>query len=196
MSQNTHYSQPKKNEAALKKHSEISCESESGRRLINEFVLGEESDSIADGLYSNHFEIYLSPMVQCRAGVKVVDHFLRLLRWGASTRKALRLASVPKPAQSFVRSTWRIIETRKPPRHLHSVAKKLFPICLDHSREECRPAFLTEQVFSVTIWNVTLRSTVIIIRRWRSRCDVSYADRTCASRKKPRMPRVFLSRPA
>src|SRR5258708_37080068 len=52
------------------------------RRLINEIVLSEESDTIAEGVYSSHFEIYLSGMVQCGANTGAIDQFLRLLESG------------------------------------------------------------------------------------------------------------------
>jgi pyrroloquinoline quinone (PQQ) biosynthesis protein C len=84
------------------------------RRLINEIVLSEESDTNADGLYKSHFEIYLSAMVQCGADTRAINCFLKLLRSGTPVREALRVGRVPLPAQSFVRSTWEIIETGKP----------------------------------------------------------------------------------
>ncbi len=84
------------------------------RRFINEIVLSEESDTISEGVYRSHFEIYLSGMVQCGANTGAIERFLRLLEAGAPVRKALRLARVPRAAQAFVKSTFQIIETGNP----------------------------------------------------------------------------------
>jgi hypothetical protein len=48
------------------------------RRLINEIVLGEESDEVA-GAYLSHFEWYRAAMVEAGADHCVVDRFIDLL---------------------------------------------------------------------------------------------------------------------
>ncbi len=79
-------------------------------RLINEIVLGEESDQLEDGSICSHFEMYLAAMRQCGADPSRVEDFLTRLEKGAPLELALKQSEVPKPAQSFVRQTWSLIE--------------------------------------------------------------------------------------
>lgn len=88
------------------------------RRLINEIVLAEESDEECGGGYSSHFELYHAAMSQCGADTSRIEGFLDCIRQGAGVAKALDKAGVPKAAQAFVRTTWRIVESGAP----HAIA--------------------------------------------------------------------------
>nr|WP_250279639.1 DUF3050 domain-containing protein [Frankia sp. Cppng1_Ct_nod] len=80
------------------------------RRLINEIVLVEESDELAEG-YISHFELYLDAMTMAGADTKPVEVFLEQLRAGTLVPKALTVAEVPQAAADFVATTWQIIES-------------------------------------------------------------------------------------
>ena len=88
------------------------------RRLINEIVLEEESDEQSEGEYNSHFELYRAAMKQCGADTSRIDSFLDRIRQGESISEALEKANVPKSAQAFVQTTWRIIESGS----AHSIA--------------------------------------------------------------------------
>jgi hypothetical protein len=79
------------------------------RRLVNEIVLVEESDELADG-YISHFELYLNGMTDAGADRGPVDAFLCELARKTPVREALTEAKVPDPAEQFVLTTWKIIE--------------------------------------------------------------------------------------
>jgi hypothetical protein len=80
------------------------------RRLINEIVLEEESDN--DGSdYISHFELYRSAMKQCGAETATIDLFIDTIRRGDDVGTSLARAGVPKPAQDFVRTTMKIVES-------------------------------------------------------------------------------------
>lgn len=79
-------------------------------RLINEIVLGEESDADGAGGHASHFELYHAAMVQCGADVRPIDDLVARLRGGQELESALRDAAVPLPAAAFVRHTFRVIE--------------------------------------------------------------------------------------
>ena len=81
------------------------------RRLINEIVLEEESDEDGEGGYISHFELYLAAMVQCGANTSRIDAFLGRVDQGQPVPEVLATTDVPKAAQDFVRTTWRIIES-------------------------------------------------------------------------------------
>jgi hypothetical protein len=52
------------------------------RYLINEIVLGEESDVDMDGVRTSHFELYIQAMEQCGADVSEIEQFISVLaRW-------------------------------------------------------------------------------------------------------------------
>ena len=87
------------------------------RRLINEIVVGEESDEGLGGQgYTSHFELYLAAMQQCGANTATIEGFIERLKSGESVPSALARAHVPTAARFFVGETWRIVESRSLPR--------------------------------------------------------------------------------
>lgn len=83
------------------------------RFLINEIVVGEESDLDLDGVRKSHFEMYLDAMQQAGANVSTVNHFIELLKKGYTVEEALTTADVPSEAADFVRYTFEIIRSGK-----------------------------------------------------------------------------------
>ena len=81
------------------------------RRLINEIVLEEESDEDGEGGYISHFELYRAAMDQCGANTSRIDAFMGRLSQGQPVLEVLATTGVPKAAQAFVRTTWRVIES-------------------------------------------------------------------------------------
>jgi hypothetical protein len=74
-------------------------------RLINEIVLGEESDDRpAQGHYS-HFELYLDAMREVGASTTAVERFVALQQEGVSYDVALQSIKVSPAAARFVRHT-------------------------------------------------------------------------------------------
>jgi hypothetical protein len=74
-------------------------------RLINEIVLGEESDETPGGGYLSHFELYLGAMREVGANTDQVCAFVEQLRDGIALEAALARAELPAPLAAFVRST-------------------------------------------------------------------------------------------
>jgi hypothetical protein len=81
-----------------------------GCRLVNEIVLGEESDEDGEGGYASHFEFYHQAMQRCGAATTVVDQFLDELRAGSSVEQALIGAGAPNAVRDFVLQTFAVIE--------------------------------------------------------------------------------------
>jgi DUF3050 family protein len=88
-------------------------------RLMNEIVLGEESDELGTG-YVSHFELYLAAMEEAGADTKPINEFLALIQDGNSVREALTCAPVPSAAADFVTHTWRILD--QAPLHCQAAA--------------------------------------------------------------------------
>jgi hypothetical protein len=84
------------------------------RFLINEIVVGEESDVDMNGVRMSHFEIYLKAMEQSGASTSNITIFINELKKGTSFLKAYEIANVPLAAQQFVDNTFNIIQSGKP----------------------------------------------------------------------------------
>jgi len=82
------------------------------RRLINEIVLGEESDEDAEGDVMSHFELYLKAMEECGANAQPILTFIAALQNGQSLEDALATADVPPAARAFVSNTFDVIQNR------------------------------------------------------------------------------------
>ncbi|MCP4097148.1 MAG: DUF3050 domain-containing protein [Planctomycetaceae bacterium] len=82
-------------------------------RLINEIVLGEESDVTTDGEFSSHFEMYLQSMVDCGANISPVNDFLNLVRDKVAVRDAVAEIDAPLSVQTFVGNTFSTIESNQ-----------------------------------------------------------------------------------
>ena len=78
------------------------------RRLINEIVLGEESD-VHEGEAVSHFELYRRAMRQCGASTDAIDSFLRQISQGDSIDATLNETRVSAGARRFVRSTFEFL---------------------------------------------------------------------------------------
>jgi hypothetical protein len=74
-------------------------------RLINEIVLGEESDDRPGAGYCSHFELYLDAMREVGADTRAIEQFIVLQQEGVSPETALDSVEVDPAAARFVRQT-------------------------------------------------------------------------------------------
>ncbi len=81
------------------------------RHLVNEIVLGEESD-VYQGRSLSHFEVYVEAMRQCGASSVAIDALIARLQRGIDIHSAL--TDVPEPARAFLRSTFAILAQGQP----------------------------------------------------------------------------------
>ncbi|MGW1992613.1 DUF3050 domain-containing protein [Embleya sp. NPDC001921] len=104
------------------------------RRMVNEIVLGEESDTTSLGPLS-HFELYLAAMDGAGADTRPARRFLSLLADGVPVPEAVAACGAPAGAAAFVTRTWQVVEHAP----LHCVAasfalgrEELIPRMFDH----------------------------------------------------------------
>ncbi|WP_342623833.1 DUF3050 domain-containing protein [Pseudomonas alkylphenolica] len=71
-------------------------------RLINEIVLGEESDERLDQGHYSHFELYLDAMREVGASTQAIERFVSLQREGIGYASALQQAGASDAARQFV----------------------------------------------------------------------------------------------
>ena len=92
------------------------------RRFINELVLEEESDqSVEEGRFSSHFELYQQAMGEVGASVVTIRNFTDRLGQGVPVKEAMVQAGVPQPSARFSGTTFDFIDSDKP----HQVAAAL-----------------------------------------------------------------------
>lgn len=83
------------------------------RHLINEIVVGEESDIDGQGNRKSHFELYFEAMEQCGADVNEIYQFITTLKETHNFKTAFEKAGTPAAAQDFVNFTFDIIGSNK-----------------------------------------------------------------------------------
>lgn len=84
------------------------------RRLVNEIVLEEESDTTFNGAPTSHFEVYVRAMEECGADTRPIRRLLAALSAGATLAHALDAAHVPSSVRQFVNTTFSVIEQGEP----------------------------------------------------------------------------------
>lgn len=88
------------------------------RYLINEIVLGEESDVDEAGNRTSHFELYLKAMEQMGADTTAITQLLTYLHNGVPVQQALQQLQLPRAICDFVGYTFEVIE--KAPVHVQA----------------------------------------------------------------------------
>ena len=84
------------------------------RYLINEIVVGEESDVDENGNRISHFELYLKAMQQCDADTAPIKNFVALIQSGLTVEEAMQKSEIDEGAARFVGFTFDIINSQKP----------------------------------------------------------------------------------
>jgi hypothetical protein len=74
-------------------------------RLINDIVIGEETDVDPDGSYVSHLDLYLRAMADIGASTLQFDRFRSLVLVGVPVEVALARVCVPPYVQTFVAHT-------------------------------------------------------------------------------------------
>ncbi len=83
------------------------------RYLINEIVVGEESDVDSEGQRTSHFELYLKAMEQIGCDTELMKNFVETLQKTGDFEQAFAAADTPFTAQKFVDFTFKIIQSNK-----------------------------------------------------------------------------------
>jgi hypothetical protein len=109
------------------------------RRLINEIVLGEESDVDAEGKAASHFELYIEAMSQIGANNQPILNFMDS-RVGSNLNIELQDVSIQENTKDFVQFTFGAIRQNE----LHKLAA-LFTF----GREDLIPSMFIEIVKSI-----------------------------------------------
>ncbi|MCE1116565.1 MULTISPECIES: DUF3050 domain-containing protein [Pseudomonas] len=104
-------------------------------RLINEIVLGEESDDRLDHGHYSHFELYLDAMREVGANTQAIERFISLQQQGVDALSALPRSEASDAAQRFVRDTLEVA--------LHAPAHRVAAAFL-HGRESVIPTMFQQ----------------------------------------------------
>jgi hypothetical protein len=88
------------------------------RYLINEIVVGEESDVDPDGNRLSHFELYLKAMAQAGANTSQMETLIAELASGRQLDEALAMINIPEGSRQFINFTFELISKGR----LHEIA--------------------------------------------------------------------------
>ncbi len=88
------------------------------RRMVNEIVLGEETDVDIDGNPASHFELYLDSMRQLNASIDQINELINQIINGKSVDQALENLGVSQAVKEFVGFTFSIVNENK----IHKIA--------------------------------------------------------------------------
>ena len=80
------------------------------RFLINEIVLGEESDVDEQNNRISHFELYLNAMRQMGASTHLIDALLNDIKAGTTINNAINNSELPKGVKQFLTFTFDIAQ--------------------------------------------------------------------------------------
>lgn len=83
------------------------------RYLINEIVVGEESDVDEQGIRKSHFELYVDAMQQSGANTMPIHSFVNMLKIGQSFAEAYEMNNIPAQVQEFVNCTFKVIDSKQ-----------------------------------------------------------------------------------
>jgi hypothetical protein len=83
------------------------------RYLINEIVIGEESDVDNEGIRKSHYELYLDAMRQAGADTAPMDQFITSLQQNGDLQNSFAAANTPEAARKFVNYTFDVIHSNK-----------------------------------------------------------------------------------
>jgi len=80
-------------------------------RLINDIVIGEETDVDPEGSYVSHLDLYLRAMADVGASTRQFDAFRALARLGTSVETAMVRTGAPPHVQAFVAHTMALAQS-------------------------------------------------------------------------------------
>jgi hypothetical protein len=80
-------------------------------RLINDIVIGEETDVDPDGSFVSHLDLYLRAMADIGASTRQFDTFRSLARVGTSVETAMVRTGAPPHVQAFVAHTMALAQS-------------------------------------------------------------------------------------
>ena len=83
------------------------------RRLINEIVLGEESDIDQNNNPTSHFELYLDAMNRIGAETNSIGVFINNLVELGDIDQAMEKSSIPSAAKDFMKFTFDVINNKE-----------------------------------------------------------------------------------
>jgi hypothetical protein len=88
------------------------------RRMINEIVLGEESDTDQYGNPASHFELYLDAMTQAGASTQQILNLINKLSDDTSVMQLIDELDLDEKVKEFLRFTFSLVEENK----IHKIA--------------------------------------------------------------------------
>jgi len=84
------------------------------RYLINEIVLGEESDVDEQGIRTSHFELYLKAMEQAGCNLNPINTFIKNLNKKIPLTESITISNIPSESGKFIENTFSVVNSNIP----------------------------------------------------------------------------------
>jgi len=84
------------------------------RYLINEIVLGEESDVDEQGIHTSHFELYLRAMQQTGCNLESIHSFISQLQKKVPLNESIAKSGIPQASAEFIHNTFSVVNCNTP----------------------------------------------------------------------------------
>jgi len=148
-------------------------------RLINDIVIGEETDVDPDGSYVSHLDLYLRAMEDVGASTHQFDTFHSLARAGTSIEAAMVQTEVPPHVQAFVAHTMMLAQSGSTEEVLAAFfygREDIIPEMFSRLRKILPGARKTNDPLRhlSTISSGTLSSMVTVTGQWGGSCSMDW----------------------
>jgi len=171
-------------------------------RLINDIVIGEETDVDPDGSYVSHLDLYLRAMADVGASTRQFDTFRSLARVGTSVEAAMVRTGVPPHVQAFVAHTMVLARSGSTEEVLaaffygrEDIIPEMFAGCKRRCLARGTTTTTIPCVISSTTSNDTSSSMATATVQWGGSCSKVWSRTRRRGTNGPCAPRATASRP-
>ncbi len=84
------------------------------RRLINDIVLGEETDIDSNGNPTSHYELYRDAMCSLTADTSTIELLIEKIRKGIEIKQAINELEIPNSIKEFMLFSFEVVYSHKP----------------------------------------------------------------------------------
>jgi hypothetical protein len=140
------------------------------RYLINEIVLGEESDVDEEGKRISHFELYTKAMHQMGASTECINQLFAKIQAGLSIEEAVVSSTIPKQVKDFLLYTFDVASNA--PLHVKAAV-------FTFGREDLIPSMFMKILDKISIFKYYIERHIEVDGDHHSHLAINMVDALC-----------------